>query len=171
MGRDPPAVPLSPQRLRSRAIRILLAMAVLTHALAGCCAHHRHAASADVDDACPPDDQRASVASRGDDHQGDCHHHPGRPEEGFPDDASRLAGRPTHPPHEACDGDPCRWVAPDASDSLADFVELPCNSLAIVVPSWVDGPLAGSQFQWRLSVATQRPLSVRAHLAKSVLLI
>lgn len=99
------------------------------------------------------------------------HEHPSNLQEGSPNEGTSLAGRPTHPPHEACDQDPCRWVAPDAGNGLTDFVSLPCNCLAAVSDLKAEGAIAGSQFLRRLSGSTLHPLPVRAHLAKNVLLI
>lgn len=154
------------------AIRILLAIAVLTHALLGCSAHHAHATDAAVE---PSSHGPATAAHAG---SGSCHHHhAGSGQDGMIPVDSGTSSYPAgddgspHWPHEACDVDQCQWLTTKADCVLPD-INVGQGDVRFTVAKFGSGcQAAPSHLTWQCHCARPAPLPVRAHLAKGVLLI
>lgn len=155
-----------------RPIRILVAIAVLTHALFGCCVHHAHGANCSGDSSC-------HVAALGAEHcSSSCNHrHPIEPDHQHPLEHTFLEmgcdgdDNNSPVPQDTCDEGDCQWVV---QKSNSEIINVLCDHVGCYL-SLVDSirrvDLPDYPAAQRFLFSSPCPLPVRAHLAKGVLLI
>ena len=151
-------------------IAVSVAWAVCWHTVAGCCAHHAHAAPAEQESTADTSPAQASLVPP---HAGDgsCCHHASAVPVAQPA-AGPLGSRElqTPRPSERCDDAACAFAV-DAAEPLLQGEQQTSLPPAVAIPS----PVAGSQTE--LSALQPDcgvllwPFALRSHLALGVLLL
>lgn len=148
-------------------IRHVVAIAVLMHALMGCCAHHGHAADSSCDQGCLHASSAEDGAATHTHDDGVC-----STEEKDPTRTTGDEGRhDSDVPRDGCDGEQCNWLPSEAGLELADVPQPGLNAWVATSDFLIDLRVRQCHLEWRFANCGPPPLPVRTHLAKSVLLI
>jgi hypothetical protein len=155
-------------------MRLLVAFAVMTHALWGCCMHHAHGASVAGQVSCAHDGAAACAGSdeHDPDRHGDCGSdpcHAGRAN-GMLARHAAHEGTPSAPAHAGCSEVKCLWLAGGAASVVEEF-GAPSATLECAAPAFCPSGRDGANRVCQATRQAGRTPPVRAHLMKCVLLL